>query len=351
VHRSPSLERVSVKYESNGDDALLVAPGDGSASDPGLSARAHRLRARPKCRLRRCSRVCGIAGYSLTSRATVDRAAVARILFAGIAERGADATGVCTRCTEGRIDVVKAPGGASRLLRRLDVPRSASEALLHVRDHTKGHPCVETNNHPIRHGPVLGIHNGIVENDDEVLAAHGIRRQDRRATVDSEAIFALAARYPRSPGAFEQLHASMACAWLDERFPGRLFLARGLGRPLWLGLHADGVFFASTRAALSLLEELAGVRVAPLEVPEGRWLEVQSGRLVAQEAFTPDRTYRPRPQAPAPSPAERRACLDLLLGAARSRRLLPHGRDARRAPAAATDTARDRAADLPDGRG
>jgi asparagine synthetase B (glutamine-hydrolysing) len=328
---------------------------------PGLSARARRLRARPKRRLRRCSRiVCGIAGYSLTSRATVDRVAVARVLIAGIADRGADATGVCTRCTEGRIDVVKAPGGASRLLRRLDVPRSASETLLHVRDHTKGPPCVETNNHPIRHGPVLGIHNGIVENDDEVLAAHRIRRHDRRATVDSEAIFALTARYPRSPGALEQLHGSMACAWLDERLEGRLFLARGLGRPLWLGLHGDGVFFASTRAALSLLEEFSGVRVTPFEVSEGRWLEVRSGRLVAQEAFTPDRTYRSRPHLPARSPAERRACLHLLrrhrseLLGARSQPPLPHARDLRHhAPAAAADTGRRRYsdADLPDGPG
>ena len=60
-----------------------------------------------------------------------------------------------------------------------------------MRDYTKGHPTILANNHPIRHGAVVGIHNGIIVNDDELFAGHGIERAEPEMTVDSEAIFAL----------------------------------------------------------------------------------------------------------------------------------------------------------------
>ena len=72
-------------------------------------------------------------------------------------------------------------------------PQTATELLVHVRDYTKGHPSIAANNHPVRHGPVVGIHNGIILNDDELLAPHSCARSEPRMTVDSEAIFALAA--------------------------------------------------------------------------------------------------------------------------------------------------------------
>ena len=38
----------------------------------------------------------------------------------------------------------------------------------------------------------------------------------------------------------------MAAAWFDERRPELTFLARGIGRPLWVGEGEDELFFAST---------------------------------------------------------------------------------------------------------
>ena len=40
-----------------------------------------------------------------------------------------------------------------------------------MRDYTKGHPRIEANNHPVRHGAVKGIHNGIIVNDEEIFAS------------------------------------------------------------------------------------------------------------------------------------------------------------------------------------
>jgi glucosamine 6-phosphate synthetase-like amidotransferase/phosphosugar isomerase protein len=193
--------------------------------------------------------MCGIAGYSLSPRSSVDRTLAAQSLLAAIAERGADAVGYAYR-SPGDVypTVVKQRTPASHLLDRVSVPAEATQLLVHVRDYTKGHPSIAANNHPVRHGPVVGVHNGIIVNDDELLAEHPCARAEPRMTVDSEAIFALAAHSRNDPCAFEELQGSMAAAWLDEREPELLFLARGVGRPLWLGEGRDGVFLGSTRS-------------------------------------------------------------------------------------------------------
>src|SRR5918997_4985348 len=179
--------------------------------------------------------MCGIAGYSLNSRSAIDRTLAAQALLAGIAERGADAVGYGYRVPRQAIAVHKRRAGASALLTDLSVPDESAEVLLHVRDYTKGHPTIAANNHPVRHGAVVGVHNGIIVNDDEIFERNGFERDAPRQTVDTEAILALAESTDSSAKALEELTGSMACAWLDERRPEALFAARGVGRPLWLG--------------------------------------------------------------------------------------------------------------------
>src|ERR671937_2135698 len=157
--------------------------------------------------------MCGIAGYSLTEKSELDRTLAAQALLAGIAERGADAVGYAYR-NGGHICVHKQRSGASALLDRIEVPQSATQVLLHVRDYTKGHPRIEANNHPIRHGSVVGIHNGIVFNDEQILADYGFERADPEMTVDSEAIFALVEHSRGRANVLEELCGSMATAWL-----------------------------------------------------------------------------------------------------------------------------------------
>src|SRR6476619_207974 len=138
--------------------------------------------------------MCGLAGYSLHPRSSLERTLGAQALLAAIAERGADAVLYAYRSPgETYPTVVKQRTPASQLLERVSVPATAAQLLVHVRDYTKGHPSIAANNHPVRHGPVVGIHNGIITNDDEVLAPHSCARSEPRMTVDSEAIFAVAA--------------------------------------------------------------------------------------------------------------------------------------------------------------
>jgi len=254
--------------------------------------------------------MCGIAGYSLNPHSRLNRTLLAQTLLAGIAERGADAVGYAYRGGDGAgPTVAKQQTPASELLDSISVPPSASELLVHVRDYTKGHPSIEANNHPVLHGPIVGIHNGIILNDDDLLADHGCARTEPGMTVDSEAIFAVAAHSGNDARALESLEGAMAAAWIDRREPDVVHLARGTGRPLWLGESVEGIFFASTKNALGLLERYCVRRLRKSQLREGTLTALERGRIIRRERFR-TRAYVERDPLPAVrAPEEREFCL------------------------------------------
>jgi glucosamine 6-phosphate synthetase-like amidotransferase/phosphosugar isomerase protein len=256
--------------------------------------------------------MCGIAGYSLEPGAKLARTLAAQALLAGIAERGADAVGYAHRAPGGSPVVHKRRSRASALLGELTVPEEAAEVLVHVRDYTKGHPTIEANNHPVRHGELVGIHNGIIVNDEEIFAAHGFERDVPEMSVDTEAILALAEAYGSRGETLEELRGSMAAAWLDARIPGVVYVARGVGRPLWIGEFRHGVFFASTEHALEVCEYFMRLPLQKREVPEGTLLSLVEGRLAGEERFRPDHGFAETPLPAVRAPGERESCLRLL---------------------------------------
>jgi len=257
--------------------------------------------------------MCGIAGYSLSPTSRLDRTLAAQTLLAAIAERGSDAVGYAHRDEAGpEIAVTKQRGGAGALLREVAVPREATQLLVHVRDYTKGHPRIEGNNHPIRHGSVVGIHNGIIFNDEEIIAGHGFERADPEMTVDSEAIFALAEEAEGRAAAFEECRGSMAVAWLDERRPDTLFVARGTGRPVWVGACPDGTFFASTARALEIVERYLSLRLEKVELPEGSLVALVRGLPAWEEEWTPRRDFEERKLPAVRAPKEGAKALEVL---------------------------------------
>ncbi len=257
--------------------------------------------------------MCGIAGYSLSTDSSVDRTLTAQALLAGIADRGADAVGYAYRAPgEGFSTVVKQRTPASSLLERIEVPQRAAQALVHVRDYTKGHPSVSANNHPVRHGPVVGIHNGIIVNDDEILCSFDCARAEPRMTVDTEAILALAAHSRADARALEQLRGSMATAWFDERAPDVLYIARGAHRPLWVGRSLQELVFASTKHALEVVERYAEIKLRKQEVREGTFMAIRDGEIVRRERFRPDHEFVDEPLPAVRAPGESAACLSAL---------------------------------------
>ena len=105
----------------------------------------------------------------------------------------------------------------------------------------------------------------------------------------------------------------MAAAWLDERDDTLLYLARGRLRPLWLGRTDDGLYFASTRRALTIAAAALKTRLEVGEVREGRLLHVFAGRVVRRRRFRPDRSYRENGYLPpVRAPREAVSCLERL---------------------------------------
>ena len=121
--------------------------------------------------------MCGIAGYSLDPASSVDGRSRRRRCWPG------SPSGAPTRSAMRIAAAIRRSRDPQAALRRdraartsCTCPTAATQVLVHVRDYTKGHPTIEANNHPIRHGAVVGIHNGIIVNDDEIFARYGFAR-------------------------------------------------------------------------------------------------------------------------------------------------------------------------------
>ena len=169
---------------------------------------------------------------------------------------------------------------ASQYVRYAHGLKGATNVVLHARFATKGRPLDAANNHPIRSGPIVGVHNGHVVNDDELFGWVG---GPRRGTVDSEAIFAVLARSGLpAKSALWRVEGRAAIAWIDRRKPGALNLARMDTSPLTVGRSDGGsIIFASTESILARACRRAGIRLEwRSQLDEGSSLSVPPGRRI-----------------------------------------------------------------------
>jgi glucosamine 6-phosphate synthetase-like amidotransferase/phosphosugar isomerase protein len=238
--------------------------------------------------------MCGIAGYDLASLADLPAwvrehplgapTVLARLLLSALSERGADAAGYAA--TDGaHVEMVKHAGSATEFIAGTQLDPQAWRAMVHIRDYTKGLPGLDANNHPVRHGSMLAVHNGRIANDEELFVQLGEVRDAPGMTVDSAAIAMLATRMDIHdvPSA---LVGSYACALLDEHSPGQLKLLRGNGRPLHVCEREHGVYFASTLEAMSWLAGHMDWHDALIErVADGTGLILQDGRVAERFRF------------------------------------------------------------------
>ncbi len=167
-------------------------------------------------------------------------------------ERGQAAAGLAIVRVDGQAAMQKLASPASQfiatteycnLLDRLDARTTL--LLGHTRYPTKGDPANNANNHPIQVGPIIGIHNGQVTNDDAMFALRGYPRQ---AQVDSEIIFRLLG--PISPAGLDGDYLPAVRAQLrllqgeltflasDQRAPEKLLVAKRYN-PLSLHYHPE----------------------------------------------------------------------------------------------------------------
>ncbi|MBN1260240.1 MAG: hypothetical protein JXB35_06125 [Anaerolineae bacterium] len=175
-------------------------------------------------------------------------------------ERGREAAGVAVIQRTGDYALFKQPATASELVEmpgyRETLARLNEETVAvlgHTRMPTKGSRWHNANNHPVVAGHVIGIHNGVIDNDDLLFES---LKLPRTAEVDSEIIFRLQdlADPSQTNGNYntclqqriDQLTGRFATLSTDVRKPTQLLALKYL-RPLCLhyepGLQA--LFFSS----------------------------------------------------------------------------------------------------------
>jgi len=236
--------------------------------------------------------MCGIAGFCLTQEETgIDANKLSMALLGQIVQRGEDATGAAwvrydKKAKKSNIAVSKAPVPAYEFGQYLSqMHPKTKRAILHTRWATKGSPQNNLNNHPIVSGGIVGVHNGVLSNDDAVFAH---LQAERRAQVDSEAAFALLDRTRFSPAeVLESLRGRAALAWLDARDKRDLHLARLDGSPLVLGYtEAGSVIFASTMPLLVNACAKAKVNLTWCEeISPMTYLRIRNGEFVAIDSI------------------------------------------------------------------
>jgi len=232
--------------------------------------------------------MCGIAGFNRAEgRSSIPNGRSFAIALAiGIESRGKDATGFAWAEADDHANVwySKKQGKATRVAPAAPLPRQGIRNLAaHTRYLTLGGAEDNNNNHPVVLDHITAVHNGRVDNHEELIALAGA---ERIGQVDSFAIPALLARaeelgadHPKE--LLELIHGVAAISWLDASDPEVLHLARLSTRPLTIGWTKKGdLVFSSTRGTMRKAETLGKVAVEDvLDVPEGTYMRIRNGQF------------------------------------------------------------------------
>lgn len=203
---------------------------------------------------------------------------LAQIMFPSVVHRGPHAFGWMSWSEKDEhIDIVKLQGRADDKanLAEVEINPSARWWVGHVRFATHGSPSVMANNHPIAHGDIVGVHNGILRNYASILAETG--REDEAAQVDSEAIFAAVNKHGIRAG-LRRVEGDMVSVFAHVERPATLNIARSYGRPLhYATTKAGSLIFASEPGII----KGTGMETGTLVDLHGRYqiLKVRHGRV------------------------------------------------------------------------
>jgi glutamine---fructose-6-phosphate transaminase (isomerizing) len=168
--------------------------------------------------------------------------------------RGYDSAGLAVLSRSGEIRVHKTKGRVADLAGGLPARFKGSPGIGHTRWATHGEPS-DVNAHPHVCGPIAIVHNGIVENADELRAKLIAEGAVFESETDSEVLAHLIAASGADDleEAVRQALTSVVGTYgivvLDSRQPDRIVAARN-GSPVVLGLGDKEMFVASDIAAL-----------------------------------------------------------------------------------------------------
>lgn len=121
--------------------------------------------------------------------------------------------------------------------------------LVHTRAATKGDPIDARNNHPLWNGHSAVVHNGMLNNDDQLFRRFQL---DRVGEVDSDILRGILDKFGMTPDGIKNLKevsGSCAIAAVHEDYPGKLILGRS-GSPLILASTPNQLIWASEKSAI-----------------------------------------------------------------------------------------------------
>ncbi|SDF72362.1 glutamine--fructose-6-phosphate transaminase (isomerizing) [Pseudonocardia oroxyli] len=198
--------------------------------------------------------MCGIVGY-------VGSADAAPILIEGLNRleyRGYDSAGVAV-IDRGRLKLCKVSGRVADLQEELPARFKGSVGIGHTRWATHGEPTV-ANAHPHVDGAgrIAVVHNGIIENAEELRAKLQADGVEFTSQTDTETVAHLVAAALAGGAedleqavrqALRQVVGAYGIAVVDTENPDRIVVARN-GSPVLLGVGEREMFVASDVAAL-----------------------------------------------------------------------------------------------------
>lgn len=239
--------------------------------------------------------MCGIAGFSrrTSGKSSIPngrRFAIAQAL--SIESRGRHATGFGwkERDDDDNVFYAKRKGPARTVAAKLDLPAEGLTTLLaHTRHLTLGPAENNDNNHPVVCDHIVAVHNGRIDNHEELVELSGV---PRLGLVDSFAVSALLARQHQL-GAdhptelLELVEGCASLAWIDANEPSVLHLARLSTRPLTVAWTRRGdLVFSSTRGTMLAAEAATKVGIVDMvDIEEGMYLRVEDGSFADMRKF------------------------------------------------------------------
>ena len=201
--------------------------------------------------------MCGIVGY-------VGNNDAAPVLLHGLAKleyRGYDSAGICVRQNNLEPVIVKAEGKLKNLIDKTDSGKSlvGTSGIGHTRWATHGNPTVE-NAHPHHSDDynVIGVHNGIIENYQELKDKLLRNGYTFYSETDTEVIIKLidyyCKKYKKGPidainKAMVRARGSYALAIMCKNYPDQIWFAKK-GSPLIVAKGNDGCYLASDVPAI-----------------------------------------------------------------------------------------------------
>jgi len=188
--------------------------------------------------------------------------------------QGGDGVGVAIHYPNGARKVLKTADRAWKAYRYLwpqveEALPGAVAVQMHARLATCGDSSNPNNLHPIERGSVVGAHNGIILNDDEIFEYMEL---ERKGQVDSEAIFALVEAIAPDldlegiQTVLDCLAGSFAFTVASTEAPGKVLLVAGNGQLMYARQKQTGLVWWASTSGLLPLSALRGSTVVSMEL-------------------------------------------------------------------------------------